>query len=350
MNITFLIGNGFDIGVGIKSRFKDFFPIYKEKSKTKSDKIRQLSDEIESDYETWADFEAALGLYASKFTLKTKSDFIAQVKDFEIEFISYLKNEESYLSFEEIHTISNTMIHALTEYYSIDNVAPESNLEISKIYSKYKEEEHIYNFINFNYTDILERCLETIPEKIVCKRKQGVMEKVDKIGEIVHVHGKIDIHPIIGVNDVSQINNEELAKDQRFKKCIVKPLLNKYLRLGNDSKATNILKQSKIICIYGMSLGATDKKWWNAILQWLHHDLSRQLVIFEYDNDYSTNNQFSWIEKEDEVIDKLSQYNNTSIKVEDLYQRIHIAIHKNIFKMQLMKKIIPTDKKYPFVV
>ena len=28
VKITFLIGNGFDVGVGMNSRFKDFFPIY----------------------------------------------------------------------------------------------------------------------------------------------------------------------------------------------------------------------------------------------------------------------------------------------------------------------------------
>lgn len=28
MNITFLIGNGFDVGMGMKSRFSDFFPKY----------------------------------------------------------------------------------------------------------------------------------------------------------------------------------------------------------------------------------------------------------------------------------------------------------------------------------
>ena len=28
MNITFLIGNGFDIGLGMLSRFTDYFPVY----------------------------------------------------------------------------------------------------------------------------------------------------------------------------------------------------------------------------------------------------------------------------------------------------------------------------------
>ena len=67
LNITFLIGNGFDIGMGMKSRFKDFFPIYELLSKNKEPEIKQLSDEIDGNHETWADFEAKLGEYTLKF-------------------------------------------------------------------------------------------------------------------------------------------------------------------------------------------------------------------------------------------------------------------------------------------
>ena len=56
MNITFLIGNGFDVGMGMESKFKDFFPIYEAKSLNKEDRIKKLSQEIGNDYDTWADF------------------------------------------------------------------------------------------------------------------------------------------------------------------------------------------------------------------------------------------------------------------------------------------------------
>lgn len=351
MNITFLIGNGFDVGVGMKSKFKDFFPIYKEKAKSKEKRIKQLSDEIEGNYETWADFEKALGEYTVKFTPETKQNFIDQVKDFEAEFIAYLENEESRLSFEESDEISKVMLKALTKYYSTDNIAPESTSVITDIYSKHAGENHVYNFVNFNYTDVLKNCLDTIPGKVVCKRNHGNSEKIDKIGQIVHVHGKNKLYPIIGVNDVSQIANAELAKDSRFTKRIVKPSLNKYLRLGNDTQATNVINQSTIMCVYGMSLGSTDKKWWNMILSWLHGNSARQLVLFDYDNNYSTATQFGWIEKEDELVDKLSQYNsNNAINVENLRPRIHIAVHKNIFQMDFFEGRSWINSKIPAIV
>ncbi len=345
MNITFLIGNGFDVGVGMESKFKQFFPKYIDAAQTKDEDIKQLAIEIEKDckdngyYKTWADFEKALGEYTVNFTPETKQKFIDQVRDFEKEFIEYLQEQENGLSFEELSEISEIMLKALTQYYSVENIAAESNSVISATYSSHAEENHTYNFINFNYTDVLKTCLDTIPSKVVRKRSWRNTEKIDKIGEIIHVHGKKHSHPIIGVNDVGQIANAELAKDPRFVKKVVKPSLNERLRLGNDKNATDIINKSTILCIYGMSLGVTDKKWWNLVLSWLAGNSGRHLVVFNYDTNYSTSTQFDWLEKEDEIVDTLSQYSN-SVDVEKLLPRIHIAIHRNIFQIDLRKESV----------
>ena len=340
MNITFLIGNGFDVGLGMKSRFKDFFPIYKEKSQNKEPRIKQLSDSIEGDYDTWADFEKALGEYTLKFTSENKQDFIDQVKDFETEFIAYLKWQESVLSFKDSDKIAHIMIAALTKFYSSDNLAIDSNSAITKIYNKTSAESHLYNFVNFNYTSLLLNAIQTIPQKIVCKRKHnGNAEKIDKIDKIIHVHGYCDMLPIIGVNDESQIANKELAKDARFARYIIKPSINQFLRQGYDRDTTNVINSSTIICVYGMSLGATDRKWWDLLMQWLSGSNDRQLVLFEYDAKYSSTTPYGWLEKEDTIMDKLSSYNsNKELTVENMRSRIHIAVHKNIFQMNLQPK------------
>ena len=340
MNITFLIGNGFDVGLGMKSRFKDFFPIYKEKSQNKESRIKQLSDSIESNYDTWADFEKALGEYTLKFTSENKQDFIDQVKDFETEFIAYLKWQESTLSFKDSDKIAHIMIEALTKFYSSDNLAIDSSSALAKIYNKSSAESHFYNFVNFNYTSLLLKALQTIPQNIICKRKHNEnAEKADKIGKIIHVHGYCDKLPIIGVNDASQIANKELAKDSRFARYIIKPSISQYLRQGYDRDTTSIINSSTIICVYGMSLGATDKKWWDLLMQWLSGSSDRQLVMFEYDDKYSPTTPYGWLEKEDSIMDKLTGYNsNKGLTVENLRSRIHIAVHKNIFQMNLQQK------------
>lgn len=340
MNITFLIGNGFDVGLGMKSRFKDFFPIYKEKSQNKDFRIKQLSDSIEGDYETWADFESALGAYTLNFTQENKQNFIDQVRDFEKEFIAYLKWQESTLSFKESDKIAHIMIEALTKFYSSDNLAVESNNAVANIYNKLNAESFFYNFVNFNYTSLLSKALQTIPQNIVRKRKfSSQSEKIDKIGKIIHVHGYCDKLPIIGVNDASQIANKELAKDSHFARYIIKPSINQFLRQGYDKDTTNIINSSTIICVYGMSLGLTDRKWWDLLMQWLRGNTDRQLVLFEYDDKYSSATPYDWLEKEDLIMDKLTSYNsNKGLIVEDLRSRIHIAVHKNIFQMNLNSK------------
>lgn len=335
MNITFLIGNGLDVGLGMKSRFKDFFPIYKEKSAKKPKKIRQLSEEIDADYETWADFETALGEYTMKFNAETKQDFLDQVKDFQNEFIEHLQIQEEGLDYNK-QDLAGFMINALMEYYSSENLPPESNKRVKSIHDLYNYDEHTYNFVNFNYTYSLEKCLNTIPQKIVCKRKYGNGERVDRIGEIVHVHGRRDLYPLIGVNDVSQIANEELAKDATFIRRIVKPTLNRSIHQENDENATTLINQSQIICVYGMSLGKTDKKWWDLLMKWLKGSDYRQLVIFDYDEKYTTSSPYAWMDKEDSILDKLNEYNaDPKIKIDSLCSRIHIAVHKNIFQIDL---------------
>ena len=339
LNITFLIGNGFDIGMGMKSRFKDFFPIYQFLSQDKKPEIKQLADEIGGDYETWADFESKLGEYTLEFTPKTKQNFINQVKDFEQEFIMYLTDQETTLCFDDAERISNMMKEALSNFYLNDNLARESENKIKDLFSAHFLDEHIYNFINYNYTSVLSDALNTIPQTIVRKRKTVRGDRNDKIGRIVNVHGKCNSNPIIGLNDVGQIANKDLAKDERFTRLILKPSLTQLLRQGNDTEATLLIKKSTIICVYGMSLGATDKKWWDLILSWLSGSAERQLILFDYDEKYTANTQFEWLEKEDYFIDRLSKYNiNTSVDVEKLRPRIHIAVHKNIFALNLAEK------------
>ena len=334
MNITFLIGNGFDVGVGMKSRFKDFFPIYQIQSKDKPENIKQLAQSIGADYETWADFEIALGAYTNKFTSSTKNDLIAQVMDFEDDFIKYLKKQEEALLFDE-SVVKNTIVEALTGFYKSPILPEESTDKIFALYQNNSSQEHRYNFVTFNYTSVLEKCLEILPNKEVRKRNNNI----DKIGEVVHVHGAFDNSPIIGVNDASQLLNQDLAADKRFSDLLIKPNLNKLLKKKFDKNASSLIDKSQIVCVYGMSLGSTDKKWWQLLLSWLSKNSSRQLIIFDYDDQYSLSNQFGWPLKEYAIIDKLTSFAEEPDKInEDITSRIHIAVHKNIFKMDLMKR------------
>lgn len=335
MNITFLIGNGFDVGLGMKSRFKDFFPRYVKKSEDKKPEIRRLSEEIGSDYDTWADFETQMGKYTQNFGKEDSQLLRQQFEDFQLEFVQYLREEEQELSFSKQEAISNMMISALSHFYENPNLLPQSHNAVAAVHSKYNTA-HKYSFICFNYTSILEKCLATIPSGLIQKRKVNGYTQEDKVGKVVHVHGTLDNAPLMGVDNATQIANKELAADKRFVRYLVKPLLNSAHRTNQEEDAKKMISESQIICVYGMAMGATDQSWWSRIISWLHNGVERHLVIFDYDSKFNHSSQFSWIEKEDLYIDKLAEYTKGSgIDVENLRNRIHIAVHRNIFEMNL---------------
>lgn len=338
MNITFLIGNGFDIGLGLDSKFSDFIPLYKLFYINENNEPNLLASSFQNNKDAWSDFEKQLGIFTNEFTTKTKNDYKKLVVDFELKFMDYLVKIESNLDYSNQEKICEIMKNGLLNFYSSDYLPVASSSLVKHTYDIFSNSQHTYNFINFNYTDCLEKCLKTIPKSVVITREfQG--QKVDRIGKIVHIHGKTGNYPIMGVNDESQISNQELAKDKRFLKSIVKPYINESIRMNRDINASRLISESTIICIYGMSLGATDKKWWNKIIKWLSTDGNRQLVIFLYDPNYRSSSQMDWIDKEDEIIDKLDEYcKNLNYSAENCRNRIHLSIHNNIFEMKLNKQ------------
>ncbi len=337
MNITFLIGNGFDVGLGLHSKFSEYFPRYIEESKNKNNTLSALAKEIDSNEEEWAYFEKKMGEYTEKFTKETINDYKAQFKDFEVNFIKYLQKEERTLSYSNAKLLQ-VFETALMTFYTNKNLSSASADMITKQFLRYRRESCVFNFISFNYTDALEKCLAVFPDGVISKRTFEGIGYLNRIGKVIHVHGTKTNVPIMGVNDVTQIKNSELAKDSRFVRYIVKPLNNQANRTNNDQYATDLIVNSHIICIYGMSLGETDKKWWNYILKWLSEEPNRQLVIFIYDEKYTSGSQFDQIDKEDSVIDLFNSYSTSEkIDVEALRDRIHIAIHKNIFSINLRK-------------
>ena len=182
---------------------------------------------------------------------------------------------------------------------------------------------------------MLEHSLETIENQIVCRRSSSF---VDKIGEVQHAHGVLNNSPIMGVNDTSQIANSGLANNSNFTDYIIKPDLNGSLRMKNDELGSQMIAKSSIICVYGMSIGRTDKYWWRRVLSWLSADKLRQLIIFLHDSKFSQRTQFDFLEKQTAVFDRFSEFlASSSINISDLKSRIHLAINKNIFEMDLMK-------------
>jgi len=72
MNIVFILGNGFDLNIGLNTSYLDFYSFYKNTPSSTS-LIKKFKNEISADLENWSDLEKSFGEYTSK--LNSKNEF-----------------------------------------------------------------------------------------------------------------------------------------------------------------------------------------------------------------------------------------------------------------------------------
>lgn len=321
LRITFMIGNGFDIGLGMKTRYSDYIPIYCLESKDETGILKDFTEELGANIDKWSCFERQLGRYTSEFTSENKMDMIKQVSHFLMKFMKYLQREEEKISWN-----SDFFKEALLDFYS--SLRPVSYDCIHNVIMK--EEKIVYNFLNFNYTNTVEEAVKTIPDKFIGTRTIGNTEYKILIGDVVHIHSSIGEFPIMGLNSEGQIENVELRQDKRFIERLVKPYMNARGKYRNANVAADLLSYSNIICIYGMSLGETDGIWWTKVIDKLFGDSSVQLIIFIHLEESIEGNTYLWMDLEDEVLDILQKYAGNR-NLDSARNRIHIS-PKDIFK------------------
>lgn len=335
MQITFLIGNGFDIGIGLKTRYEDFYKKYCVVTEDDNDNIRSYKEMLQKrDSEEmlkiidWADFEIAFGQHSEEFKIEEKELYIERFEDFVSKFNAYLEAEEAAIDYTDENAIAETMKTAVTTYF---HVRDGDKAEIEKTYNSIGDNRY-YNFISFNYTRSIDTCARILEKKLVNDGKRNV-------GKIAHIHGYIDLNMIMGVNDASQITNPDFAQDPDVISEIVKPQQNIDARTRYENEVISIINSSHIICVYGMSIGATDKKWWNIISKWLTGNTSRRLVILKYDKRY--NSRFIYTQRRitNNIVDRFLSYSDLSDdKKEEIKSRIYIGANHNVFSMNLRKE------------
>jgi hypothetical protein len=213
------------------------------------------------------------------------------------------------------------------------------NIIYTAIFSR--NESITYNFITFNYTCVLEKCINiTKPNISVRQVSQPGYVRIhpDSIQKTLYIHGTTEKFPIIGVDNEKQIHNKELLQSEFFKKKIIKPIVNDSLRNLNNKNAKEIIDKSHVIIIFGMALGETDSTWWIQIVQWLKKDSNHHLVVFIYDPSFTLLDIDDRIAHEQNIILKLFTISGIKQEVEQYRQQIHISINSEIFKIDLTKE------------
>lgn len=300
MNILYMFGNGLDIQLGLKTRYPDFLDVY---LKTANDDsiIKQFKSDIKSDISTWGDVEIALGEYSTKTS--NISDFHKIHEDISDCLAEYLKTQETLMSTNIINSnkFMNDITNPLLYLRDIDKkdveqlIYPQELHEIDKAYNIKNIEPTNIDFVTFNYTNTLETILNKVDRKYYNKFI---------IGTPLHVHGYIDNRMIFGVNDNSQIMNNQYKNDIILQQAFIKNECNiaSGSIIQNDVKT--LIKNADVICIFGSSLGKTDNIWWELIGNELIKNVYKSVLIFKYDN--------SGINKNHRRVYKLNKHINSS--------------------------------------
>ena len=270
MNITYIVGNGLDLQYGLKTRYKDFYEfqnkVYisrKENEEEYSNFIYEslFSDEV-NDYENWSDFELSIGKLTKDNDLISSSIEMKEV--FIDDFSEVVDDLREYLRLQQEQNLEEgIVIDFVSTLNDMKNSLPLINQ--SAIEKKYKEnlyQHDIVNILTLNYTNVFDRLYDRSGKSFENKLRNNSYNFY--IRSPIHVHGTVDICTVLGVSDDTQISN---GFDEEQKESLIKNLVLKNYRENMDVKNSNIIKNSDIIILYGVSLGETDRYIWSQIAE-----------------------------------------------------------------------------------
>ena len=157
MNIVFLIGNGFDINLGMKTSYADFYDdlIKTYIGATPSQDKLQRSIAKYKETNLWADLEKGLGEYAAEISSVAElREVYFHLNDALKLYLSDQKLDDKYLTsdaasklkkdlFQPFHLFRPRLRQSIQEYVNPGSVGTDE-----------------VNIITFNYTDTIEKILE----------------------------------------------------------------------------------------------------------------------------------------------------------------------------------------------
>lgn len=229
MEILYIIGNGFDLNLDLKTSYNDFYQYYKT-VEVDNPNVQKLKDNISQTYESWADLELALGNYTQHLDkLEELDDILFDIGE---KLSRYLHLKESKLENYEINKKKFFNYLCFPENLFL----PADKETLLGIMSKWKNHQWNLNIYTFNYTTVIEKIFGD-DQKNVLLGYHGNNIPIH-LGEIKHIHGYLDNDMVIGVNDISQIENESFHKNRDVLESIVKSECNRANRSNIDRQFT----------------------------------------------------------------------------------------------------------------
>lgn len=273
MNILYIIGNGFDLAQGLKTRYADFYPFY-QKCPSPNEVAKLMKKEINEHAGNWSDMELAFG----KFTKKVHSE--EELTDMYFDLSERLSEFLTQESQKKVFTQNAKILRDFFEPFHY--LEPLDQRYYRTHYNKYYDRDRKnaqVNIITLNYTNTLESLLG--PE---AKRGMSIGNEFYRVNNICHRHGTLGDTILLGVNDEQQILNESFKNSQSAKDFLVKPMAIDAMRSDNDVICQEMIQNANIIVLFGVSLGDTDANLWKYVVEHLTNT-NTLLVYFHHTDD-----------------------------------------------------------------
>ena len=323
MNILFIIGNGFDLNLGMKTSYIDFYDYY-QAINSKSESVTKLKKEIKKNLKNWSDLELALGKYTEN--LNSLEEFDEVFEDISEKLADYLELQEKRFDFG---------LYDAQELYDFLSF-PERQLlkadmdKITAFKNNWYNTQWNLNVITFNYTRSIEKLLGENHKNVKIGTHNN--NAAIFIQEIEHIHGYATDRMVMGVNDISQVTNKDFHNNQDILESLVKDTCNQAHKHTIENLCKERVLSANLICIFGSSIGDTDKIWWELIGSQLIGD--RKLIIFNLGENISPRIGHKKARIEREIRDgflKKTQLNEEEKKI--ARNNIFIGINTNQFKL-----------------
>lgn len=279
MQLTLILGNGFDRAIGMNTGYRHFYKWYVQQP-NESDDVALMKIEINKylngEEPTWADFEIALGQFTNVIT--DKSRFIKVFEYARTALIRYLTEEYQKRMLENKDFLKSATYRLIELSQTITDELPEDRKSLFLVSNENKT---IFNCITFNYTPVLRDGAQEMHNNAGGLSNNNGWYGTYEIGKTLNVHGQLDDFPILGVDNPSQIANESFRDDPDILQLMVKGEVDKKLGRNWRVEAQEIIRNSDKIYVYGASLGDTDEFWWKELAHWFESDAeNHQLALY----------------------------------------------------------------------
>lgn len=283
MRILYLVGNGFDMACGLDTSPVAFLNDFIETSALDpgSNAHIDLAERIkEEGVDCWADYESKIGQYSSRFQPNAIDEYLEQVNALTLHMHSWLEKKNKTISKAKIDSNAREVILSLKKY--VDALSPGERDVVESMKRKLANDHCYYDILSFNYTTVLPKVFDT------AKTSNSTIGALSArfshiLGSIVQVHGSLLSIPVMGVNDSGQIANDSFRDNPFVVSNIVKSSIQREIGSKDDMAGMDFIKSGDIICIFGMSLGETDRRWWRAVANRLKQNKEAILIIFSWE-------------------------------------------------------------------